>query len=55
MRVYRRPEIIVAHFVGNNTAGWAHRLSPFTRPSFDELAVQSYRHWSNVGIPHTSC
>lgn len=55
MRVYRRPEIIVAHFVGNNTAGWAQRSSPFTRPSLDEPAVRSDRHGSNVGIPHTSC
>ncbi len=54
MLVYRRPEIIEAHFVGYNTAGWAQRSSPFTRPSLNEPAVQSDQHWSNVGIPHTS-
>lgn len=39
MLVYRRPEIIEAHFVGYNTAGWAQRSSSFKRPSFDEPAV----------------
>jgi|GEM_PF-7023739 len=55
MRVYRRPEIIVAHSVGDNTAGWAQRSSPFTRPSLDEQAVRFDQHWLNVGISHTSC